>query len=1118
MSVVAVIERAPVARSRVPTGVRRRDAVRPSGGFPLASYLEVPEVRAGPVGVPAELEGDDLAGARHDPPVKWRVSGAFRGKTRKHLLVSFFALEASNSAIGSRAGAMSSAGGAIEGAGDAPDGGGGGSIHPADTHPDDDGDDVEPLGESPRAADRALVGGEGGDFVAQTLSTAEDVGEAIRRVQQVGGMADSADAEPLLGLLGQLGMTRAEVYRSVLDDATESLLARVKSGSMKQGALLSLLDASFRYVAIEELRAIPLAALERLNPVPSSYLKNISRDIELFRRLPVEVQRQCWELRPTLLRRHAAPVAAAFADEIATVVRNLECDIALAPLNRLEDWSVYAPGAEPPELNSTAAAPIAPGLPRKSLRAASASVQRLRKIVGKSKALYLNVIGVVRAHYAEHDDPSMCALRSQLLMACHDNELTDLCNSDKCYKLAWLADACVRDRCLDGRRCAEMCAIVKQLDFDSRAGAREATKAREKEARRAKKEMSKAAPKTATRSKGLPALKVTFGLKKKPADAAAAEEAPAAISDPATLPDASERPTPHAPHALRRTESDDAVASEGAPARGEDSDAPAGSISRAEAGFSAGASENRNPLAGVSMILRDPPVLHLLLHETCRTLEETVKAELVPKKEKRLKDVTELLAVALGARKTTRDPRPCLPSAPAEAMSEFYPILGELILEASLREARGDLVEEEEEMGTDGDDRDVVMSAEGGDDSAEDGEIGVSVSLKNVDEGSERIETLARLMRSSDVIRKVALTHALRRLRAGDARGARPILAAAAAGGVPDPADEAPFAVTLARRLASLYGGSRLTGVAGEALNPKRPASLSSQLASRKSASSLMRAANETNAAARLASEADDSKTPIAVSASVRNALKKMNPNGVFWRVAVEGVLLPMCVAGVEAHEETLRLILAAAPALSAKKLAGVVERTLSTTRKSRKKNAHKKREKKPPGYEHEPPTGARGVVGGLRGSSLRDRDSVFGNRLSLPRLGSATFGSAAAERKESTSVSAFVGVSGAASAAKSAGFVSDAGADTDGVGSGRDSGNHGITDGVRATYQLLAQREAARLTPETAPRLHEYLARREKKDGRRENRASSKADGGADGDEREPSGDFRTFSPALTG
>jgi negative elongation factor B len=431
----------------------------------------------------------------------------------------------------------------MEGAGDAPDGGGGGSIHPADTHMDDDGDDVEPLGESPRAADRALVGGEGGDFVAQTLSTAEDVGEAIRRVQQVGGMQDTAEAEPLLGLLGQLGMTRAEVYRSVLNDATESLLARVKSGAMKQGALLSLLDASFRYVAIEELRAIPLAVLERLNPVPSSYLKNISADIELFRRLPVEVQRQCWELRPTLLRRHAAPVAAAFADEIATVVRNLECDVALAPLNRGEDWSVYAPGAEPPSSDASApgAPRAAPGLPRKSLRAASASVQRLRGIVGASKALYLQVVGVMRAHYAEHGDPSMCALRSQLLMACHDAELTDLCASDRCHRLAWLADACVRDACLDGRRVSEMCAIVKQLDFDSRAGEREAAKAREKEAKKAKKEAMQKTGGSGTRSKGLPALKVTFGMKKKPvepADGAGEEKRapPTSHTEPTTSP------------------------------------------------------------------------------------------------------------------------------------------------------------------------------------------------------------------------------------------------------------------------------------------------------------------------------------------------------------------------------------------------------------------------------------------------------------------------------------------------------------------------------------------------------------------------------------------------------
>ena len=1019
---------------------------------------------------------------------------------------------------------MSSAGGAIEGAGDAPDGGGGGSIHPADTHPDDDGDDVEPLGESPRAADRALVGGEGGDFVAQTLSTAEDVGEAIRRVQQVGGMQDAEVAEPLLGLLGQLGMTRAEVYRSVLEDATESLLARVQSGTMKQGALLSLLDASFRYVAIEELRAIPLAALERLNPVPSSYLKNISRDVELFRRLPVEVQRQCWELRPTLLRRHAAPVAAAFADEIATVVRNLECDVALAPLNRLEGWSVYAPGAEPRDETEEKMAKAArgrsaaPGLPRKSLRAASASVQRLRKIVGASKALYLNVVGVVRAHYAEHGDPSMCALRSQLLMACHDAELTDLCASDRCHRLAWLADACVRDRCLDGRRAAEMCAIVKQLDFDSRAGEREAAKAREKEAKKAKKEATQKTGGSGTRSKGLPALKVTFGMKKKPVEPQPADGA----GEPGkTEPTAS--PALDAPADRNVKKSDELDASEGAPATREESDAPAGSMSRAEAGFSAGARENRNPLAGVGMILRDPPVTHLLLHETCRTLEETVRAELVPKREKRLKDLTDLLAVALESRKMVRDARPSLPAAPAAAMSEFYPILAEMLLESQAREAEGDLGEEEEEAVTaPAETRGADADAARDDGEAEDGEIadvsadarrpGAGLEKRNVDadadEPTGRVAMLARLMRSHDVIRKVALTHALRRARAGDARGALPVLEAAAAGGVPDPADEAPFAVTLARRLGALYG----TPAKGPGANGANGANAP---AARLVASAPL--ASSVSAARGLAphvTAARDGANARGADARARGASGSgpWNPRGAFWRVAVEGVLLPMCVSSLEAHEETLRLILAAAPTLDAQALASLVERTLVVTRKSRK--AHKKTARKPPGYEHEPPTGARGVVAGLRGGHGSGRRS-FGS------FGSS-FGALARDAPSAPSAPSRMskGAASATASAPGAGHVSDAGADTDGVGSGfsREAGSARGADGVRATYQLLAQREGARLTAASAPRLREYLARRDREDGRRGGGFAEPVARDAYGDEPFSSGEFRTFSPALTG
>jgi len=595
-------------------------------------------VRPAPVRVPAELKRDDLAGMRHRG-VRGEVSHGlgknacfrFRGKLRRASSIHNLSFEI--------AGTMSSAGvgieegaGAIEVVGDAPVGGGG-SVHPGNTDATDDDGDVEPVGESPQMRDRILVGGEGGDYVARCLSTAQDVQEAIRLVQVEGGWGGgsssnttASDHEPLLGLLGQLGLTRAETYRAVLDDSVETLLRKVASATMTQGALLSLLDASFRYVTIEELRAVPLAALTRLNPVPSSYLKNISRDPELFRRLPVETQRQCWSLKPTLLRRHATPIVVNFADETATVVRNLEADVFLAPLNRAEGWAVFPPGGAPIGAEEKSAGTPG-GLPRKSLRAASASTARLRKIVGTSTGLYLTVLGVIRAHYAEYGLPATCALRSQLLMSLHDDDLVDLCAADKCHRLAWLCDACVRDRCLDGRRCFEMAAVVAQLDFDSRAGEREAQVKKENEQRRVKKEHAgkkEHAATNATRSKGLPALKVTFGMKNKPdvvtdavpshamdVDGKQSNDVPVGNEsgkNESTPLVAQTQPKltlkinpPAAPAVSTGVGGNDspnfAVFRDGDAEGAVSEDAGAGSISRAEAGFTAGAHENRNPLA-----------------------------------------------------------------------------------------------------------------------------------------------------------------------------------------------------------------------------------------------------------------------------------------------------------------------------------------------------------------------------------------------------------------------------------------------------------------------------------------------------------------------------------------
>ena len=61
---------------------------------------------------------------------------------------------------------------------------------------------------------KVLVGGEGGDYIAETLSSAADVHAAIEHVRALGSLLDK-DTEPVLGLLGALGVRRGEAYREM---------------------------------------------------------------------------------------------------------------------------------------------------------------------------------------------------------------------------------------------------------------------------------------------------------------------------------------------------------------------------------------------------------------------------------------------------------------------------------------------------------------------------------------------------------------------------------------------------------------------------------------------------------------------------------------------------------------------------------------------------------------------------------------------------------------------------------------------------------------------------------------------------------------------------------------
>ncbi len=100
---------------------------------------------------------------------------------------------------------------------------------------------------------------------------------------------------------------RAESHRYALSEARSALLARVPR--LPPEALLALLEASFAFVGIPELRAVPLAVLDSLHPVPATFLKQLSTDQELFHELPRGVQRQVGVQCPSPVGSTLRPIA-----------------------------------------------------------------------------------------------------------------------------------------------------------------------------------------------------------------------------------------------------------------------------------------------------------------------------------------------------------------------------------------------------------------------------------------------------------------------------------------------------------------------------------------------------------------------------------------------------------------------------------------------------------------------------------------------------------------------------------------------------------------------------------------------------------------------------------------
>ena len=292
-----------------------------------------------------------------------------------------------------------------------------------------DNDDIDgPVSAATDCPD--LVGNTGKEFVRDSLEKGNPM-ETVPLIQEKAAFKNP-HCRPLLGFLDQLGVRRKESHEYVLNRALESILKKIPT--LPTEKLVGLLEETFPFIGIHQLRAVPLAVLDRLHPIPVTFIKQLAMDNEVFWDLPSQVQRQVWAMDKNLLRRHALSLIAEYKYEDGTWRQGLCMEIDALPSSR------------------------------KMARQKSQALRHLVAMVGSKADIFKGVSEILTETYGDKEssiyvgmkEAAVCACKTQLLMSLYDAEEAKLCATDPAYSLAWTLDSCIKDREISDKKLKEI--------------------------------------------------------------------------------------------------------------------------------------------------------------------------------------------------------------------------------------------------------------------------------------------------------------------------------------------------------------------------------------------------------------------------------------------------------------------------------------------------------------------------------------------------------------------------------------------------------------------------------------------------------------------------------------
>lgn len=214
----------------------------------------------------------------------------------------------------------------------------------------------------PRIPDRLLVGFGGRELLGECASLIDNeemsIFDFVREFRKK-HTVKSKQCEPMMALLKMGGMSRARVEREVLTVLVDFFKGKIPD--LGQSQLSEMLDQSYTYLTVPELRSIPISVLERLDDVDhSTWFEIVENGLDEapYIDLPQIIKRRIW-----------LSVPQSFVFEVEAI---------------LSDVTEYR---EPPKVVE-----FMMQTDRKKARADNPVLQRFLKLLGNNDVLYVQFV------------------------------------------------------------------------------------------------------------------------------------------------------------------------------------------------------------------------------------------------------------------------------------------------------------------------------------------------------------------------------------------------------------------------------------------------------------------------------------------------------------------------------------------------------------------------------------------------------------------------------------------------------------------------------------------------------------------------------------------------------